>query len=235
LAELTDAAQSSNSFWKTIRKLHGAQPRPLPVSLDALADHFKERMNPPLSPDSEEQSAREETARRAQEIPLPSPEPPPESAYAKYGQKWSVEDIGEAKGHLKTHASSPSCGFDKHTVAVVLSIDNELLCDLFNEYGYRAIGLESCILKLLTLMTHKRLYAWASELGAYQHHRMGSDQVIARITTSSSCVRSLTKPLRQIKWFGQHLWILAMHSHPLITTHYGSSCMKWGQRERFST
>ncbi|KAF9032298.1 hypothetical protein BDZ89DRAFT_900739, partial [Hymenopellis radicata] len=81
---------------------------------------------------------------------------------AKYGGRWTVEDISEGKGHLKAHAASPSCGFVKHTVLEVLDIDNELLCSLFNE----SIGLESRILKLLTLMTHKCLYTWALEIGA---------------------------------------------------------------------
>ncbi|THU93704.1 hypothetical protein K435DRAFT_580803, partial [Dendrothele bispora CBS 962.96] len=74
----------------------------------------------------------------------------------------TVEDIEEGKAHVEEHLKSSASGADKITYEKVLALDNELLCVFLNEcIRTRQIpymGLESCLLKFLTLLIHLRIY-----------------------------------------------------------------------------
>jgi hypothetical protein len=99
-------------------------------------------------------------------------------------------EIGAAKEHFHDHgATSSSPGLDKIGFAEIEEVDNDQLCLLLNEClhnleapstwltaalvaiikkgkdkndpnEYRTIGLESVLLKLMTLIIHKRITAW---------------------------------------------------------------------------
>ncbi len=102
----------------------------------------------------------------------------------------------EAMDHVRDSLSpKSSCGGDNVFPQDLLEMDNDKLCDLFNEClrqrdsplawlitriiallkkgkdakdpdGYRAIGLESVVLKMMTYIIHKKLLHWANKLGA---------------------------------------------------------------------
>ncbi|KAI0309097.1 hypothetical protein OF83DRAFT_1027594, partial [Amylostereum chailletii] len=85
---------------------------------------------------------------------------PPEDGFSR---PWSVKDIEWAKSHIDSHPGKSSSGLDRVKYDGLLEIENERLVELFNMCIYRTIGLESCALKMLTLLIHKRMYDWAED------------------------------------------------------------------------
>jgi hypothetical protein len=104
-----------------------------------------------------------------------------------------VDDIAWAKDHLETHYNT-AAGIDRVHYREIMSIENDVLCKLINECvdtndaplvwfttiiaaipkkdkplseadSYCTVGLESCFLKLVCLLIHKRIYSWAEERG----------------------------------------------------------------------
>ncbi|KAI0316627.1 hypothetical protein OF83DRAFT_1040786, partial [Amylostereum chailletii] len=84
---------------------------------------------------------------------------------AVFERAWTAEELGWAKNHIKDRGAKSATGLDGISYMHIMSIDNDalLLLPLNDAQSYRTIGLESCVLKLLTLLIHKRVYDWAEE------------------------------------------------------------------------
>ena len=109
-----------------------------------------------------------------------------------FSAPFTMEDIEWAKLHIKKHPSNSACGQDHVSYGEIEDVPNEDLLALFqscidsgdapdvwlttyivgvlkngkpanNPESYRLIGLESCLLKVLTLLIAKRLCAWVAE------------------------------------------------------------------------
>jgi hypothetical protein len=124
-------------------------------------------------------------------IPNLSGNPNPDDATLH--REVTEEDIAWAKEHLESHYKT-AVGLDRISYREVAEIENAVLCKLINEClerndapsiwfitliaaigkkdkplseanSYRTIGLESCFLKLVCLLIHKRIYTWAEQRG----------------------------------------------------------------------
>ncbi|EIW60653.1 uncharacterized protein TRAVEDRAFT_119579, partial [Trametes versicolor FP-101664 SS1] len=85
------------------------------------------------------------------------------STGAHFSRPFSVEEIDAVKTHIRSHNKASARGADGVSYDEVLQIPSERLCELFQ--AYRTIGLESCLLKTLTLLIDRRLRAWAEDVG----------------------------------------------------------------------
>jgi hypothetical protein len=191
LKRLTDVSSNSAAFWKVYRELVSPRKRAPLVSLSQLAACFEKRMNapepPPPSFNIRLMQAAEE---RAKAIPVPSVDRSPDQTFSG---RIVAKDLEWAKEHLKSH-SRTAAGLDRQHYDRILGIDNEVLCRVINECinrndapsvwlttliaaipkkdkpltdakSYRTVGLESCFLKLICLLIHKRIYDWAEARG----------------------------------------------------------------------
>lgn len=185
LDKLVNTSSNSGTFWKFYRELADPRPKPPLVSLQSLRDCFQRRMNPdPVPPDTFDRAQACFVPLAAATLPCPSEQ---SISSQELNAPLSCEDIAWAKAHIERHSPTSSCGLDHVSYKEILEIDNSLLCDLLNKCiqehdvpliwlttrivgilkkdkprdkadSYRTVGLESCLLKLLTLLVHKRLY-----------------------------------------------------------------------------
>jgi hypothetical protein len=166
------------------------KPRPPAVSLNDVAECFEKRMNA-LDPAPKEFNAEYKRVVEERARSIPNPSNIPRSGDRTFSEAVTLEDIAWAKDHLKTHYSTVA-GLDKVHYREVMAIENDVLCRLINECvdrndaslvwfttiiaaipkkdkplseadSYRTVGLESCFLKLVCLLIHKRIYTWAEE------------------------------------------------------------------------
>ncbi|KAJ7187472.1 hypothetical protein GGX14DRAFT_334383, partial [Mycena pura] len=82
-----------------------------------------------------------------------------------FSTPFSEDEMGDAKDHLVQHPPTSSRGYDQKSYADVCDLENDALCDLSDPNSYRTIGLESCFLKLVTLLIHMRLTKWCMAVG----------------------------------------------------------------------
>jgi hypothetical protein len=106
-------------------------------------------------------------------------------------RKWTVEDMGRLKDHLRKHSLASAAGEAAASCVDLMEIPNEDLAYLCNECvvrkggptvwfisaligilkrtksqdnpdSYRLIALESCFLKALTILMHWRIHDWSA-------------------------------------------------------------------------
>ncbi|VDC05398.1 unnamed protein product [Peniophora sp. CBMAI 1063] len=185
---LLESRHFGSTFWNAYRDLGDDKKQTCAVSADALRPVFEQRMNPPArAPPSFHTSATiaaSTTARNLDEIENAAP---PDETFRR---PWTLGEIEELKARVSERSSHGAPGTDGVTRSLILKMDNEALLKLFNlcidlrdspsirlrttvigilkrnlpDYdpaSYRTIGLESVLFKLLTLLIHMRLYAWA--------------------------------------------------------------------------
>lgn len=183
-------AVGSTQFWCQINSLLKPRPSVSHTTADALRDVFQRRMNPaPIIPATFNGLHRlaNETVFRTIPPPLPLPNSP-------FTLPITDDDIIRVKTHLLSRDLHSAAGIDELTYDEVIHMPNDLLCELFNTCinscdapsswlsallvgkpkhnkspsdpeNYRTIGLESCLLKTLTMIIDQRMRDWAS-----QHH-----------------------------------------------------------------
>jgi hypothetical protein len=186
---LTEAASKSAAFWKVYKSMASPKKRKPAVSVKDLAECFEKRMNAPDPPPAAFNAKRQRAAEEyAQGIPNPSWRGEEDDTF---NQRVTEEHIAWAKEHLKSHYNT-AAGIDRVHYQEILAIDNAVLCRLINECldrnnapqvwmttliaaipkknkplseadSYRTVGLESCFLKLVCLLIHKRIYTWAED------------------------------------------------------------------------
>ncbi|TFY50289.1 hypothetical protein EVJ58_g11109, partial [Rhodofomes roseus] len=143
---------------------------------------------------------------------------------------WAMNEVEDAKAHIREHSLKSATGIDKVAYERVLRIPNEELLHLFqacvdsrdapttwltasligigkrgkdlgDPTNYRAVGLESCMLKMLTLMIERRIRNWAestgklpmSQNGFREGHRTNNNAFVLR--TAIEKARANGKPL----------------------------------------
>ncbi|OBZ76827.1 hypothetical protein A0H81_02948 [Grifola frondosa] len=153
-----------------------------------------------------------------------------ETAARCFSRPFSLGDIEEVKAHIRSQCLGSARGADRLAYEDILAIPNEDLVLLFQECiarldapsewlvailtgvgkkgkdlmdlnGYRTIGLESCLLKMLTLLIDHRLREWAdaqeqlppSQNGFRAGHRTNNNAFILR--TAIEKARSERKSL----------------------------------------
>ncbi|PSR71854.1 hypothetical protein PHLCEN_2v12270 [Hermanssonia centrifuga] len=154
-------AKSQGDFWKEWKQII------LPAEFDALRHRTNHNWMSSL-PSSTEDST-------------------PECFFSR---RVTVEEVESVKQHIKTHTMRSAKGADKVNYAYIMTIPNDNLralfqaCihatdapiqwlttilaaigkrgnDLTNPENYRTIGLESCLVKFLTLLIDRRIRVWA--------------------------------------------------------------------------
>jgi hypothetical protein len=191
--ELTDAALDCPPlFWRLLNKLSKHETAPPPIQIDELEDTFEERMNP-VDPimhgfDTDLLDAQQ---REAEAIPASTE---PASGFEAMNAPLTTQDVDKGKAYLKDHGADSTPGWDGISQRMILGMDSEELRDLGNECirrrsfpsvfllslligigkrgrdlkdpsNYRAVALESCLLKFFMLLIHMRFTSACEEAG----------------------------------------------------------------------
>ncbi|VDB85252.1 unnamed protein product [Peniophora sp. CBMAI 1063] len=188
LAALISSRVSPKRFWSTYKRLLDPRRRAPKVSITGLLATFKKRMNKPSVPHPTfNRFAQVAAHAEAQNLAAVTPLIAPDDTFTR---PFTAEDIASVKADIKDGANSGAPGFDGVRKSLFMDMDNEALAALLNECvarqdapsvwlktvivgimkkglpehdpnSYRTIGLECVVLKVMTLLIHKRLYAWA--------------------------------------------------------------------------
>ncbi|RXW12563.1 hypothetical protein EST38_g13290 [Candolleomyces aberdarensis] len=202
------------AFWQYLKRLKGSKPGSCSdITAQVLMEVFKERMNF-LVPIPDIYDAPRLTLNRAVIRTLPA-RTPDVSPLQSFSRPFTEEEIETVKGKLKARMGSAK-GRDGISYHDIFIMDNECLLELCNRCielcdspttwietrlvglckkgkpkdapgSYRTIGLESCLLKFMTMLVHERLVEWAvnrglippSQNGFRQGHRT-NDNVFVR-------------------------------------------------------
>ena len=181
--------ENEKMFWKIAKELMNGKESLSQVSADDLKLVFENRMNPlSTTPESFDSSLLKLNLAMAKAIPLHTLDLTFEQYFSK---PFSVDEISNAKAHLEGRKNSAR-GADHIGYREILEVDNSALASLLNlavekcdapaswlstiivaiiktgkqkddPNNYRAVGLESCLLKLMTLLIHMRLTAWCDK------------------------------------------------------------------------
>jgi hypothetical protein len=100
-------APSRAVFWKEIKRLADPKPAPISVSADSLKDVFETRLNPPKVLPPQFDLAQHKINKIL--AGLMAEDPTPEGFFT---QKWTEDDIGRLKDHLRKHSLDSSAGED---------------------------------------------------------------------------------------------------------------------------
>lgn len=179
-------------FWNVLERLKGTKRRVLgDFTVEEEAEVFDGRMNPidpiPSSYDKCRLELNEEVWATVSE------HTEDKSPRGSFSRAYSEEEIQDAKGDLKQKLDS-AVGEDRVSYKDIWEMDNDCLralCNRCMELGgapsawlrtrlvglckkgkpkddpnsYRAVGLESCLLKFVTLLISKRFLEWAEDMG----------------------------------------------------------------------
>ncbi|KAL1657976.1 hypothetical protein GGF50DRAFT_34234, partial [Schizophyllum commune] len=100
----------------------------------------------------------------------------------RFSSAVSLEEIAAAKVHAHERNPNSAVGFDRQSYAVFVAIPNEALQDLISAClpSYRLIGLESCLLKMVTFIIERRMVTWMEDMqllpdtqNGFRHGRHG--------------------------------------------------------------
>ncbi|GLB40535.1 hypothetical protein LshimejAT787_0804060 [Lyophyllum shimeji] len=179
-------------FWDFTKKLMSPKPMPPSFTAEELKETFEIRMNP-LTPPPAFFDLQMRTLNHTLATTMPACTTD-NTAGSFFSRPFTESDLEDAKSHLYKHSHKSAKGLDKVGYAELQEIDNNVLCNLLNKClfdndapsvwlqtiligiikkgkphsdpeSYRTIGLESCMLKLMTLLIHKRLTVWCDEQG----------------------------------------------------------------------
>lgn len=186
-------AETEKEFWNCLRQFMYAKRRTGSLTAEMFMEVFKPRMTTPIIvPPSFDMNHLGMNEALAALIPQKTIDTTRDQIFSR---PFTAEEIAEAKDHLhKRMAERTASGSDGVGYSDFLRIDNDILANLFNECldandaptewltttlmailkkdkdkndpnGYRAIALESCGLKIMTLLIHKRLTTWCNDMG----------------------------------------------------------------------
>lgn len=216
------------SFWSCVRTFIDPKPATCLVMVQQLATTFKDRMNPPTQlPPSFSIPHLHATQTLCNAIP----ENTDDATFGRwFSRPWSTKEIQQALHHVRKHNMHSALGLDQVSYETILSIPTENLQHLFQECidsqqipsdwtiatlaailkkgkapqnpdSYRVIGLQSCFLKLLTLLIDRRFRAWdeakkvvpPSQNGFRPRNRTSNNPFVLRCLVDKA--KSLKKPL----------------------------------------
>ena len=222
------ASASDHEFWDTLRDFTADKPRPALVTAQALRAVFERRMNPPaVLPSSFDHLQHALTRLQLSAMPAQTQD---QTQGAYFSCPFTVEDVEAVKQHIRNTARSSCPGLDNIAYDTVLAVPSDRLRDLFQQCitdhsipqtwltaavaavkkprknasdpeSYRTIGLESCLLKTLTLLIDRRLRDWAEHTGLIpdaqsgfrRHHRAINSVFILRTLIDKA--RKMHRPL----------------------------------------
>ena len=183
-------AGSPKEFWNLIRGWTDPRKQPPRVPLVQLYNDFQERLNPSTHfPSTVDGAVRELREVLSGSIPLATLDHTPQGFFSR---SFCLDEIEGAKRHLAQRHTKGSPGVDSVSYQTVLDIPSDILLQLFNSCissldapqswlttvlvgvlklgkpatspeSYRLVGLECCLLKVMTLLIDRRLRAWAEE------------------------------------------------------------------------
>ncbi|PPQ66708.1 hypothetical protein CVT26_009568, partial [Gymnopilus dilepis] len=184
---LIDIAQkSARDMWRFIRSGADRKQRSIPVTLDDLRTTFEARMNPPsVLPDSFDKDRFHDDNTYFDHMPAETVD---ETSQGFFSRPFTVDEVDIVKAKVVDRVRS-AAGIDGVTYADILKIPSDKLVDLFNlciqtgdaprswlttmlvgilkpgrpakdPESYRLIALESCLLKMLTLLIAMRFREW---------------------------------------------------------------------------
>lgn len=206
---------SGRDFWKLIRKWSDPCAKPAQVSTAQFETTFRQRMNPPhVLPDHFDIPRRSFNSKLSSSMPVNTMDT---TRLRSFSRPVSLEDIRNAKDHIRRRGASAAIGIDLVNQREILAIPDEDLVSLFNHCldaneipriwltsllaaipkkdrdlfmpdSYRAIGLQSCMLKFLTLLIDRRLVEWMEDVdvlpdsqnGFRAHNRTHNNAFILR-------------------------------------------------------
>jgi len=184
LDNLVEASSNSASFWSLYKGLTRSKAKESPVTLEDLTDSIRGRMNPvPIERTNFDSASMVVDEALAEAIPDASQ---PSIQFPILNTLFTEKDIEAAKLHLRDKSGSgKATGWDDISYQMIMEMDNKSLLHLINECvrkrdvpsawlktvvagilkknghlhdasSYRAIALESCVLRFATLMIHMR-------------------------------------------------------------------------------
>ncbi|KAF5374622.1 hypothetical protein D9615_008976 [Tricholomella constricta] len=209
------ACPTSRQFWNLIREWTDPKSRPPQVTAQQLHTVFRARINPPPVPSSTfDADAYAQTLAFYRFIPPTTLDRTPEGFFSL---PISLGELQWAQRKLARDNLRSACGADNVSYTTIARIPNGDLLSLLqhcidlrrapgpwlytvlvgvlkrrrnpaNPNDYRLIGLESCMLKLLTLLIDKRLRDWAeayhilpdTQNGFRPHYRTNNNSFILR-------------------------------------------------------
>ena len=186
---LACTGKSSKDFWELVRSWTDDKPTRPHVTLGQLHDSFKARLNPPDEiPDFFDADLHKIVTALNDTIPRRTIDRTPQAFFSR---RITMKDIQEIKKRLRNKSFRSANGIDSVSYAKIMSIPNEALITLFHACldnvdapqqwlvtlligilkqgrtvddpeSYRLVGLECCLLKVLTLLLDGRLREWAA-------------------------------------------------------------------------
>jgi exonuclease III len=180
-------ASSPSQHWKIIKDIIGSKDAPNNFSPEDFRSTFEKRMNPiSPAPPCFDISKLHLDKLIADSIPLCTVDNTEEKFFST---PISEEEVGRAKVHFAKKSKNSSSGIDNVGYDDLMDVDDKAIAKLLNQCldhidapstffttviialvkigksksqteNYRAIALESCTLKLLTLIIHHRISEW---------------------------------------------------------------------------
>lgn len=177
------ACETPAEFWRLIKSWTKKRPQASEITLEALTEEMRGRMNhPEVTPASFDVEALEENRARARLLPSTSPDT---TSAKHFSRPFTMEEIDWAKQKVRRHTKS-AAGIDQITYKEITEVPSEKIRQLFqacvdgnaapgkwlvsviigipkpgkdpkNTASYRLICLESCLLKMLMLLVDKRV------------------------------------------------------------------------------
>ncbi|KAF9016212.1 hypothetical protein BDZ89DRAFT_899999, partial [Hymenopellis radicata] len=142
---------------------------PTLVNAEQLVYAFEARLNPPEVPPAHfDEERRLYYAAMAEAIPSVTEDDSPEQFFTA---AFAPGELAAIRSALRKKAADSARGADRVSYAKILTLSNEVLAQLFNTY--RLVGLESCLLKVLTLLIEKRIRKWADVRNVFPDSQNG--------------------------------------------------------------
>ncbi|KAJ6481962.1 hypothetical protein C8R45DRAFT_1151220 [Mycena sanguinolenta] len=181
--------KSSKPFWDVIRGWTDNKPFRLRVTPAQLHESFKARLNPPHTlPDCFDADLDDIVRSLNASIPRVTTDRTSEKFFTR---RITIKDIQEIKRKLQRKSFRSAVGIDEISYTKIITIPNDALVTLFHAClddldapqkwlvtllvgilkegravddpeSYRLVGLECCLLKVLTLLLDGRLREWAA-------------------------------------------------------------------------
>lgn len=191
LEDFLDAAQRHDkAFWDKVREWLDPKNPLVAVPVSEIKDSFETRMNPPVQlPPNFDGEALADARLMNDAIPSVTIDHSEEGFFSR---AFGLDEIAWSKEKAQEHTGKGTPGIDRSTYKLYTQIPSEALRELFNQCvlrqdaphlwlvtllaailkagkspldpeSYRLVGMESCLLKMLTLLIDNRLRQWADK------------------------------------------------------------------------
>lgn len=234
-AQQLTGSKSDRKFWEAFRNMMDPRPTAPRVTARQLQNVFEERMNPSAEVPAHFDPIRH-NANQACAATLPA-HSIDDTVDHTFSRAITAKEVAKVKAHIRKQCLGAARGLDKISYRRILTIPNDLLCELFQKCidtcdapstwltallvgvakkgsidgvprdlndptNYRTIGLESCLVKTLTLLIDRRLREWSdtagripdSQNGFRSKHRTNNNAFVLR--TAIEKARSERSTLR---------------------------------------